>query len=104
MCPGKCASCDDDPCEGYIETGCSILATESATSDSPENLEDCFNFVTSQGPTAQEQKEEANFFTFDKRAQICKGYPSGDRSCTSSVVQYSPEMTVDQIKKCQNKQ
>merc|ERR1719510_334986 len=72
LCPGNCASCNDDPCEGYIETGCSMTASESATSDAPENLEDCFNFATTQGTSATEQKDEANFFTFDKRAQICK--------------------------------
>merc|ERR1711994_76991 len=102
ICPGKCASCDDDPCEGYIETGCSIKATESQTSTAIPSLEECIKVMTGFGVSAQEQKDEANFFTYDKRGEICKAYPSGLRSCTSSVVQYSPEMTVDQIKRCQN--
>merc|ERR1719184_417012 len=25
LCPGNCASCNDDPCEGYIETGTVVL-------------------------------------------------------------------------------
>merc|ERR1719510_139260 len=98
LCPGNCASCNDDPCEGYIETGCSVQATESATSDAIPSLEECITFVTGIGATAQEQKDEANFFTYDKRGELCKGYPSGDRSCASSVVQYSKEMNVEQIK------
>merc|ERR1711971_1485397 len=31
-CPGGCAKCDADPCNGYVETGCTKKGTESSTS------------------------------------------------------------------------
>merc|ERR1712038_857095 len=85
-CPGKCASCSSDACNGYVETGCSKKGDESATSDAIPTLELCINTMTALGPSAQEQKDEVNFYTYDKRGELCTGYPDGDRFCTSAVV------------------
>merc|ERR550517_740854 len=101
ICPGGCAKCDtDDICNGYVETGCTKKGTESSTSTGIPTIEGCYTVMTSQGPSAQVEADEINFYFFDKRAELCKGYPPGERDCTSSVVDQT--MPLETIKQCRN--
>merc|ERR1712045_981367 len=83
ICPGGCATCTDDPCNGYAETGCTKKGTESATSTAIPTIEQCFNAMSALGVSAQVEADEVNFYTYDLQSELCKGWPSGERSCTA---------------------
>ena len=80
FCPGGCESCDGDRCSDLVETECVPTVVDSSTTNSIPSIATCQTVMTMQGLS-----ETINYFTFDQRAKVCRGYPSGQRSCINVV-------------------
>ena len=94
-CPGGCRSCaGDTACNDFAETECTIGVAESSTTNAAPNLIACQSVMTVQGAS-----EVINYFTFDQRAELCKGFPSGNRFCNKMVA--SQTMDLADIQSCQ---
>merc|ERR1712212_336019 len=79
FCPGGCASCAADRCNDFAETECVVTSPEIATAIVSYAV-DCQAVMTAQGLDAI-----INYFTYDNRAMLCKGYSDGQRSCDNVV-------------------
>ena len=54
--------------------------------------------MTSQGQYSQSPDDEINFYTFDLRAEECRGWATGERSCARAAVDVS--VTLEHIQMC----
>merc|ERR1719400_2117488 len=92
----------DDKCLEEVDycdnTG--ICPGGSATSTAIPTIEQCFNAMSALGVSAQVEADEVNFYTYDLQSELCKGWPSGERSCTAAVADVT--LSLETIKQCRN--
>ena len=84
FCPGGCESCVGDRCNDLVGTECVPKVVESSTTNSIPSFPTCQTIMTTLGLS-----ETINYFTYDQRGKVCKGYPSGQRSCANVVAAQS---------------
>merc|ERR1712203_645981 len=78
-CPNGCAPCDSsDPCEGYVETGCTMTTEGTSQINAPKDPEGCQAFGISTG-----LDEDITYTTFNMRAEECRTYSLERESVTS---------------------
>merc|ERR1712212_426704 len=87
FCPNGCESCAGDICNAYVETECVQKESESSISPSIPDVSVCQTLMTMQGSS-----EVINYFTYDQRAQECRGYRSGSRFCVNIVAAQSMDL------------
>merc|ERR1712018_513221 len=77
-CPGGCASCAGDRCNGFAETECWTSLTPIQTYFIYPHALECQMVMTT-------YPYPLNYFTFDQRQEFCNGYESGERLCSKVV-------------------
>merc|ERR1719381_88738 len=81
-CNGKCNTCKDNPCEGYVDVNCQEIGGGNAEEEQNNvPIYDgcvlfCFNLIDS---------SSLSFMTYSREEQICECFQSGSRTCKTQA-------------------